>query len=76
MTNERNVTLVVKCEVCGEYHELAVTEESFLEYMSPNRRHIQDIFPYLSNEERELLISGTCSKCWAEMFSAFEEEDA
>jgi hypothetical protein len=28
----------------------------------------QRAFPYLSADERELLISGTCGKCWDEMF--------
>ena len=28
----------------------------------------QDAFPYLSPEERELIISQTCSECWEHMF--------
>ncbi len=41
------------------------------------------LFPYLSANEREILISVTCSKCWDSMFSLGrfslgedEEEDA
>jgi len=29
---------------------------------------IQDLMPYLSTGERELLISGTCGRCFDEMF--------
>lgn len=29
---------------------------------------IQDALPYLSDDERELLISSTCGKCWVKMF--------
>lgn len=37
-----------------------------------NGKCVQDAFPYLSADERELLISGICSTCWNEMFD--EEE--
>jgi hypothetical protein len=29
---------------------------------------IQDAMPELSADERQLLISGTCGKCWDKMF--------
>jgi len=29
---------------------------------------IQDVMPYLTDDERELLISGTCGSCFDEMF--------
>lgn len=71
---KRNVPLNIKCTLCGEVTTLMVAEADIDEYLfSDNRRHVQDIFPYLSAEERELLISYTCPKCWKEMFSAFEE---
>ncbi len=28
----------------------------------------QNAFPYLSADEREMLISGVCPKCWAKTF--------
>lgn len=28
---------------------------------------IQDAFPYLTAEERELLVSGTCDPCWSDI---------
>lgn len=71
---ERNMKLQVKCVCCGNLTTLEVTGESMNEYYSPNRRHIQDIFPYLSTEERELLISQICPKCWEEMFGSEEDE--
>lgn len=72
---ERNVTLQVKCCVCNKIHNLKVTEESAIEYLSPNRRHVQDIFPYLNAEERELLISRVCPTCWEDMFAEEVEEE-
>ena len=72
---ERNIKLQVRCNICGGLTTLEVTGDSMNEYYSPNRRHIQDIFPYLSAGERELLISHTCPKCWEEMFGSDEDDD-
>lgn len=66
---------VVTCDHCGkdfiiEAHSADVTEFFF----NPNRRNVQDIFPYLSADVRELLISNTCAECWDKMFQ-FDEDD-
>lgn len=70
---ERKVNLQVKCCICNKIHTLKVTEESAIEYMSPNRRHVQDIFPYLNAGERELLISQICPVCWNDIFPPEDE---
>jgi len=36
---------------------------------------IQEAFPELSADDREMLISGTCPACWEKMFPAEEEEE-
>ena len=72
--NERNVVLSVRCNLCNKVYAVYVTEEDYEEFCSPNRRNIQDIFPYLDAGDRELLISHTCDDCWNKMF-AFDEED-
>ena len=74
MTKERNVALATQCVLCGTTHEVMVDLKDAQEYMSPNRRHVQDIFPYLTPEERELLISGICPVCWELMFACEEDE--
>ena len=74
MSKERFVTVTAKCGLCGKEVPLKLTVESVEEYYSPNRRCVQDIFPYLTAEERELLISHTCGECWDKMFS-FEDDD-
>jgi hypothetical protein len=38
-----------------------------------NKRFVQNAFPYLNADERELLISQTCGACWKEMFGDEEE---
>ena len=62
----------VPCKFCRTTHVIEVTEDSFAEWNSPDRRNIQFVFPYLSASERELLISGMCDKCWDETFSEKE----
>lgn len=72
--SERNHLIEVQCRLCGEVHELVVNYEDYKTYRLPNRPHIQDCFPYLSPEEHELLISGTCDKCWDKMFGGEDDE--
>ena len=35
--------------------------------------HIQDAMPNLTNEEREMLMSRTCAKCWDDMCGEDDE---
>ena len=72
---ERGYELKVQCRMCGKVHSLMVGVEDYLMFDMPNRPHIQDIFPYLTPAERELLISGTCGECWAKLFPPESDED-
>ena len=71
---ERDTALQVTCRMCNKTHEVMVAFEDALEYMNDNRRKVQHIFPYLTPEERELLISHICPECWNKMFPTEEEE--
>ena len=73
MTKRRDVNLQVTCCICNKVHTLKVTQESAIEYLSPNRGLIQNIFPYLKPEERELLISNVCPVCWNDLFPPEDE---
>lgn len=70
MTNERNFPIFSKCRLCERTYRLDVRREDWKEFCRPDRGHIQDIFPYLSDEERELLISHTCPDCWKRLFES------
>ena len=69
--NERNYEIKVTCRLCKKEHTLKVRVEDYLTFDLPAyaRPKIQDIFPYLTPAERELLISHTCQECWDKMFS-------
>ena len=68
MSEERTVEMVVSCAMCGATVVIPVKEKDYLTFMSPNRPYVQDIFPYLTPAERELLISHTCEACWNSLF--------
>ena len=40
-----------------------------------NGKLIQDAFPYLTDGQRELMISNTCDTCWNKFFPNVEEDD-
>ena len=74
MTNERVYPVFVQCRICENFKMLYVREEDWREYQKPNRGYIQDIFPYLTSEERELLLSHTCPDCWKRLFGGEDDE--
>lgn len=67
----------VHCLLCNTEHTILVNRYDWDVYNSPSRPHIQDIFPYLSPAERELLISGICEVCFNSLFGEpdFDCED-
>ena len=57
------------CWRCGVTVVLRMTETQYDKWISSSRGFIQDIFPELSADEREILISSTCGKCFDEIWS-------
>lgn len=58
------------CPFCGKTTTVQVRLADYNAWW--DGKHVQDAFPYLSADEREMLISGICPKCWADAFG--EEE--
>ena len=50
------------CPFCGKYHKVYVSEMDYINYL--NGEYIQNAFPYLTANEREIILTGICSKCW------------
>lgn len=71
MDNEM-VNLVITCPFCGENNSVRVKHRDYVAWLYSDTP-VQDIFFYLSAEEREMLISGICPTCWHKAF--FWEED-
>lgn len=65
--NYKEVCVVTQCPFCGCANEIEVNESDYWDW--DDGVLAQVAFPYLSADEREMLISGICPDCWARMFA-------
>lgn len=72
--NRKEVTIITACPICGRVNEIATNEEDYFDW-SFDGVLAQDAFPYLSADEREMLVSGICPDCWNRMFPAEDEDE-
>lgn len=63
----------VRCVACGGVEYIYVEPMDYVRWTSG--QHAQDAFPYLTDDEREALITSMCLDCIDEMYSDMEEED-
>lgn len=63
--------LTKRCLFCRNQTLLDLPDEGYRKW--DEGEFVQDAFPDMPAEQRELLISGTCPACWNEQFS---EEDS
>lgn len=71
--NYKEICVVTQCPFCGRGNEVEVNEADYWDW--DDGKLAQDAFPYLSADEREMLISGICPTCWDKMFGSDEEPD-
>lgn len=62
MAVETIVVQCLPCRVCGETSMVEISEDGYLAWA--DGEYIEDAFPTLSADERELLITGTHPECW------------
>lgn len=60
------IELKVTCKFCGKTYFIPVFKEEYEAWQKG--AHVQDAFPDMSIDNRELLISGMCGKCFDELF--------
>lgn len=60
------VTITGVCPFCGKEWSIAVSALDVAAWQEGAL--VQNAFPYLSAEERELLISGICADCQKKVF--------
>ena len=70
--NYKEVSVITSCPFCGRANEVEVNEMDYLDWQDGELA--QNAFPYLSADEREMLISGICPKCWDGMFGEGDDE--
>jgi hypothetical protein len=66
--NNKECRIPTTCPLCGKEHIIFVNLGDYLDWINGDAL-TQDAFPYLSADEREMLISGICPRCWAASFS-------
>lgn len=59
-------TLFRTCQGCKESKQIEVNDKDVNAW--ENGAHIQTVMPYLSADDRELLISGVCGTCFDKLF--------
>ena len=59
--------LSIKCHICGEVNTFTVPVQGFDKYMLTDIC-IQDALPTVPAEQREMIMTTTCPKCWDAMF--------
>jgi hypothetical protein len=57
-----------KCNECGYYVIISGNSQQWLEY-DEGEILIQNIFPEISAEDREIMLSGICGDCFDKIFS-------
>lgn len=71
--NYKEVCIVTRCPMCGRGNEVEVNENDYFDW--DDGMNVAVAFPYLSANEREMLISGICPKCWSNMLPPEPEEE-
>jgi hypothetical protein len=62
-----------RCMICGETAIVELDPQKVEKWRKGI--HVQNVWPEMSADERELLISGTHSECWNKMFDEQETEN-
>ena len=60
-------TMQVECRICEDTHILMVNIRDAKRWKEGEL--IQNAMPYLTPDERELLISGVCGTCFSKMYA-------
>lgn len=67
LKSSEEIVLSPVCNMCGKTKKLKVNKDDYLRWNSGEL--IQNCFPYLSADQREILISGFCGECFENIFS-------
>ena len=59
------------CPLCGKKQTLSVDEKAYKAWLD-GKMSIQEAFPNMNVDDREVLKTGICVPCWNNMF---KEED-
>lgn len=66
------------CVYCSNNGIIILDADAFYAWQSSTGGeggHIQDFFPDLDDDQRELLLTGTHAHCWAALFPGDDDDD-
>jgi len=63
------------CLNCDKNHVVKKVPRNGYQRWLMNNEFVQNCFPEMDKDERELFISGICPKCWDEMYPAGNPSD-
>lgn len=69
---EGKYNLSTMCLICGKTEGVIVNSQDYFNWN--HGMHIQNAFPYLTANQREILISGFCGQCFDETFAGIEDK--
>jgi len=64
---ETTAVVDVTCKKCNVNHTITLDKERYIKWQT--RTRIQEVFPEMDIDTRELLISGICGSCFDKLFS-------
>ena len=59
------------CNLCGNPQVLPIEREDLIAW-SKSGLFVQDYFPHLSPNDREMIMTGTCGRCFDDLFPVSE----
>lgn len=65
--NEELLGVVTTCPVCHAQHAMKVNADAYKAWQN-RELPIQEAFPDMSVDDREILKTGICPQCWDVMF--------
>jgi len=68
-------TYTNSCFHCGTENIITIDKDDYVSWKVKGS-FVQNVFPWLTMDQRELLVSGTHPHCWEEMFPELDEEDS
>jgi len=75
MINKNEISYNANCKFCNKNVVIKLTSEQYKNLGKYNRGegNIQDLLPDLSEDDREMFVSGMCPECWDKTFSGGED---